>query len=291
MKRCAVSMPVEIIPYAGNSGFQTGTRINGIDINYFAMYWDELCIPDNNMVSFAVPNQQKLIDAGFLQRPMVYPSSISSMQEMNLFLSGIQGELVKTYRKEYRDTDFVIHNIGNDGLKSETIISEDIRTVRIELMNALPVPDIGTNIEDILTFKNKRRDELDGLHSLIEELYENVTKSGDLDLAKSKAFSRLQMAIDDLNRTALERFLGAKLFSISFDNEFSLGDAWSAIPLFESAYSASNGHIGGAIIQMGSSILPQLMSRVKVSKNAAKNGDLRKLKYLSKASSAGLVEK
>lgn len=291
MKRCAVSMPVEIIPYDGSSGLKTGSRVSEIDLNYFAMYWDELYIPDNNMVSFGLPNQQKLMDTGFLKRPMYAPSSISGMQEVNRFLGSIQGELVKTLRGNHRDTDFVIHNIGDDGLETEKIDSEKIRTVRIELMNALPVPEIGTDIERILNFKLKRRDELEGLHLLIEELYDEVAKSGDLNLAKAKSFSRLRVAIEALNKTALEKFFSARSFSISFDNEFSLGDAWSAFQFSGAAYSASNGNLGGTLLQLGSALVPQLMSKVKVSQKSVKKGDYKKLKYLSKASSAGVIKK
>ncbi|MEH0226512.1 hypothetical protein V6708_23345 [Klebsiella pneumoniae] len=71
MKRGIVSLPLEIITGVDGRTISSGKSLSKLDMNFFALYWDELIIPTSNLISFEVIDQKDFIESGFLKRPLI----------------------------------------------------------------------------------------------------------------------------------------------------------------------------------------------------------------------------
>lgn len=79
------------------------------------------------------------------------------------------------------------------------------RGLLVTLQNVIPVPDKDVHIEDVLDFKERRRDELEALREHIESLYQSVSKAEDYALAVNSAVDSIRRASDNYLRTMRER--------------------------------------------------------------------------------------
>lgn len=88
----------------------------------------------------------------------------------------------------------------------------ETRTIEVELYSAVPVPAADVPFEEILEFKQRRRDELLSFRSVMDELYQEVAKAADIPRAKLQAITQLEKAIQDLHNAFGESF-GRRLIS------------------------------------------------------------------------------
>lgn len=86
------------------------------------------------------------------------------------------------------------------------------QVLEVSLKNVLPVPPPDTAFEDLLAFKNRRRDELQELHGAIDRLSTELSGAENLDDAVRVGQEIVKRALADLDRVFSEtwphRFLG-----------------------------------------------------------------------------------
>ncbi len=69
MSRGVIAAPA-IINIQGD-GFTMERALSPQEIRYYALYWDRVVIPGNNLVYIGLPDEELLIESGVIERPRV----------------------------------------------------------------------------------------------------------------------------------------------------------------------------------------------------------------------------
>ncbi|HBR2006985.1 hypothetical protein BANRA_01986 [Klebsiella quasipneumoniae] len=288
MKRGIVSLPLALNSLPG--GFYINGGITQLDLNFFALYWDELLIPYSRIHYFGIENEDLYIKAGFLKRPEIpllkNQYTDSDAIPMNLWA---QTYFLDLKRQEEKDSDWRLNQIG-DSLCLNNSTSDKVKGLRIELSNVLPVPDLSVSINDILEFKLKRRDEINAFNNYLDELYLEVLNSGDFYLSKAKAFSKLKSAIDDLEKLNAEGWRSPIKFDTSEVFEANNQDIISGISALYAIWEANNGNIAATISAGITAALGQGFARLKPTLQSVRRKPGVNMAYLSSAHKAGIVK-
>lgn len=287
MRRGALSLPGLIERVPDGDGMYVERSLGKTDLNYFCLYWDELVIPTNSLIHFELDGESEFIDTGFLKRPRLDHRNFPNASKSYDFMISIQEEVAKKLNKESKSTHWFMNNIGSDdseikgGFSSPSLI--------IELSRVLPVPIAGVHAEDILNFKSHRRSELDAVHELINELYIEVKKSANPVLDEAKSFNRLESAINDLNKSFFERWRESFRYNLSINKDLNANDIYSAVMAMQAVHLVAQNQIVPALIHGATAAIPSVLSRVSFKHNKEKSLDRSKLRYLARASDAGII--
>lgn len=270
------------------NGFQMERSISIEEISYYILYWQKVVIPGNNLVYIGVPQEEGLIACGAIERPRInFLGSYQGDMVTNAILS-CQSLVAKELTKDRR-TDWVIHQAGNDlCLQAEFLEKKDL--LKFDLVNALPVPQEGTPINEILEFKEKRKDELNELHALLDELYLEILKSPDQDLIAKKEVERLSTLIASLERISGERFKKTRKYdlSVSINLDFHKIVSGAAIGWFYDQYASG---FSFPLATVAGALAPLVKLEAKAAYTFEPAKENLKLGYLSHASAVGLISK
>ncbi|MDA1065537.1 MAG: DUF6236 family protein [Verrucomicrobia bacterium] len=184
MKRGVIAQPGVISRHQGS--FTLERSISKEEIGYLLLYWDQVVIPGNNLVYIGIPGENDPSVSDVLKRPLINFSGSYSGDMVTDAVLACQSIVAQNLFKDV-DTDWSIHQYGD-----EFILPPDSSSKRdylkASICSALPAPHEDVSYNEILEFKEKRMDELGRLHNLVDELYIDVLKSPDEDLAAKKVF-------------------------------------------------------------------------------------------------------
>ncbi|MCU6584924.1 DUF6236 family protein [Klebsiella pneumoniae] len=289
MKRGIVSIPMEISTSEDGLAFIGGSGLNTLDLNFFAMYWDELIIPASDLVYLGINDEEPFIEAGFLQRPKI-PRQKNSLtgDELISAYSNAQTYWLDAKRKEDKSSDWRMSIVG-DNFRLFEGGSDIQQTFRLELARALPVPDTSVNINEILEFKHRWSSEHEAFNSYLDELYLDVVSSGDFNLAKSKAFERLNKSLADLERLNEEGWRSPIRFDTSALLEINIGDMKDAAAAFYAILEAHHGDVKTAIALGACALAGQGIARLKPCIQSVRRKPELNIAYLSKAHKRGIT--
>lgn len=284
MDRGIIASPGIITPLP--QGFKMERSISSEELRYYIMYWDKIVIPGNNLVYIGIPEEEDLISCGAIERPRIsFQGSYQGEQITSAILecqSIVASNLVND-----KSTDWVIHQIGKSTIYPEEY-NQQRNIIRVDLANALPVPNAETPINEILEFKEKRSSELKDLHDALDEFYEQILTAPDPELASKKSVSQLQESIKNLNVVSNEKFKHTRKFDFSAElnlsgKDLSVGASSGAlIDFFATGYTIPIATIICAVastINIKSKLTNTFMP-------ASKN---TKLAYLSHANEEGVI--
>lgn len=285
MQRGVIASPA-IISIHGD-GFTVERSISAEELRYYAMYWDKVVIPGSNLVYVGIPEEDVLIETGVIERPRVGFSGNWGGADIGHSFALAQAAVAKKLIEEDKATDWVIHQIGTTlSLPSEFL--EKRNTLRLDLINLLPVPSGDVPIVDVLEFKQRRADELNSLHLKLEHAYLEALKSPDQDLAGKLAIRELQEAIRDLQTVTSEKWQRTSKFDFSME----LNLDGSRIAHGVAAGAAFDFFSTGLTIPVGS-IIGGVASVFKLKANHSSTfipaAKLDKLAYLSHAQTERLL--
>lgn len=214
MQRGVIASPVIISIHS--NGFTMERSISPAEVRYYALYWDKIVIPGSNLVYVAIPEEDVLVETGVIDRPRVGFSGAWSGADVGNSFALAQSAVAKKLIEEDMSTDWVIHQIGSK-LNLPFEFLEKRKTLRLDLINLLPVPSGDIPIVDVLEFKQHRADELNNLHLKLELAYLEALKSPDQDLASKVAIRDLDEAIQNLQTVASEKWLRTPKFDFSLE--------------------------------------------------------------------------
>ena len=213
MRGIVISPQIDVIEK--NKMIVRNSNINQGKLREYVMYWDQIDFPINQILHFGdTPETEYLIKAQVMKR-----------SKINLQMNG---ELVELFLKGQLEA-FRINNNENPGSwalaqsgselvlpKSSTIMT---RNLEIELYNCLPVPRLDVSLDDILNFKEMRRDELLEFRQLIDDIYKEIIDSGDQERAFVKNIENIKRKIIEINKVMDESRLSraSKSLKIEFD--------------------------------------------------------------------------
>lgn len=172
------------------------------DIFYYAMYWDKIAIPSSPSIHIGLPLEDELSQLGILERPtMPLIGTVEAARHVHWTF----GEIAKQKLKEDK-SDWVIHHMSGDPIYlPEHSTKKDV--IRLKITNALPIPsaDGKFSLDDLLDFKFRRSAELEGLHITMDKFLKKL-HSEELDVIQKTELIRFENAIQELDKTVLERF-------------------------------------------------------------------------------------
>jgi hypothetical protein len=285
MDRGVIAAPGIIRPL--EQGFVVERSISNEELRYYILYWDKVVIPGNNMVYIAVPEEDELIASQAIVRPKV---QFHGTYQGNQFTEAILGcqAIVAEKLMQDKTVDWVIHQIGDSlTLPPNFVTQRD--TIRVTLVNVLPVPNAEIPIQEILKFKQNRKDELTELHDSIDELYFEVLNSPDKSLATKKAVLRFQSAIQNIDKTAHEGFKKTRKYDLSVELNLDGKDiiagasAGTLIGFFGGGFSIPIAAVIGAVVPM-----IKINAKANYTFEPAKRNT--KLSYISKASRDEIIK-
>lgn len=172
------------------------------DIFYYAMYWDKIAIPSSPAIHFGLPLENELRQLGILERPTM---PLIGTVDVARHVHWTFGEIAKQKLKEDK-SDWVIHHMSGDPIYlPEHSTKKDV--IRLKITNALPIPsaDGKFSLDDLLDFKFRRSSELEGLHTTMDKFLKKL-HSEELDVIQKTELIRFENAIQELDKTILERF-------------------------------------------------------------------------------------
>jgi hypothetical protein len=172
---------------------------NPIDIRKYLLYWDEIDYPTNNLIHIeGSPDIKFLEECKVLRR--------SNIRFIGSFL--IDGLIfLQTQQRAYEANEKNEKGCWDLAQLSTTpyyVNSVQKQCLEFELFNCLPVPEHDVPLNDILEFKEKRRDELLELRVYLDELYQSIITSEDPSKAINTALTKIELSLNDIDRTLTE---------------------------------------------------------------------------------------
>jgi hypothetical protein len=284
MTRGIISNRHKIDGINGSGGYSF-TSISREELSYYLLYWDRIVFPSNTFMHFGLPDEEKLLSLNAIERPRMAVGGAFNPSTAIQMLFETQGIVANQLIENEKSVDWVIHQVGDEIYLPKYGTEKD--SLRLELLNCLPVPKEISDFEEILNFKVKRNDELGELRDSLDYLYLEILNSGDPKLSKLKAFEKLENSINSLNKTTKEWF---KSFSgYGFTVELNLNGKDFGMALLGGA--ALDSFVNGFTIPIASiSVLAGILN-LKVSKTLTvdKSDNKLKLGYLTRANKKRII--
>mgnify|MGYP003665469113 CR=1 FL=1 len=199
-----------------DSGRTSRMRSHIIDpalIRNWVMFWDEFICPQNNLMDAGLPpeleylQQQKILTRNRVQ----FSGHIFSGEFGKLFLAAQE----LTYRQKSAEEPGKWSLAQTEGIiKCQGNIKGTEACLVFDLVNSIQLPDRVVPIDEILEFKEKRRDELSAFHSYLEEVYLRISASKNIPRSKTHELTKLERAIAEYNKTVQEKFQNRLLSSL-----------------------------------------------------------------------------
>ncbi|EOV0873773.1 DUF6236 family protein [Vibrio parahaemolyticus] len=297
MEKGVIALPMNINYHM--TGLSFSSKITPEMVRYYMLYWDRMIVPDNNLLSFGIPDETDLMSTGRVLRPRLkFDNGRYDGQRIADAMLKEQAELAKMFNKDPK-VDWHIHQSDSKQFYLPTDLSETRDQIRFGLTNVLPVPDKSVNINEILEFKDYRRDELGHLHQSIDDMYKQILSAPDQTLEGKQVISQFQQSINNLDQVTKERFKFFNKFDVDIQYKLSGKDLVQMTGL-SNLGSAALPALGidmftGYSFSMATAVgaLAGFMSGFEVSFNknqSLKDPKINPLAYLSKASKVGIIQ-
>ena len=224
--------------YDGRTLNIISSEIDPEALRLYLLYWDNIEWPDNNVISLGGDTAE----TAFLRVENI-------LTRTRIVLSGFSGNLGDSILM-MQEAAFDYHNKSEPGLWSLAQEGEvlllpkdsilDKPKIEVELYKAIPIPDKDVALDDILGFKERRKDELLAFRTLMDELYLGIIDSSDIPRAKSAAINRLQVSIGDLHKVMKESSIKRRLSSIKIElNLLKLFTSAMSIPVVKTVFNTT----------------------------------------------------
>lgn len=203
MKRCVISPGSHMEQLAGGA-ISSQTILTVQDLNYYALFWDEILIPTSRAVHEELPNEKEYIGLGVIRRPILEYWSTEGLPKKYLEFSN---QLLAERREGNRTEDWSLHQIGHEFITLEEKKSS-MSGIRFEIFNALPIPNAEVPLADILEFKHRKNQAFVDFHGYLDEIYEKLISSPDDPLLKSKSYLKFEESISIIKKLSDDEWRG-----------------------------------------------------------------------------------
>lgn len=296
MKRGIITTP-SILTELPNGGFKQERNLNIDEIKYYSLYFDHVVIPTNNFIHISLKHEDELVNLKLIERPRHNIIGNFNSDDYPKYQLDLQYKELEKRNSNSNEIIWNLHQMGGDKIYTHNENVEVRTNLIIELYNLLPVPVGEISFEEILKFKEYRKDELNILHNTLEELYLEILKSPDSDLTRKKIINTLNKNILDLQKVSKEKWNEFRYFSLN--TNFNMKDIFKGA---SEGYGITEfiGFIGEKIgllsddntelIKILGAAIGTLDSAINIKvkeQNSLKN---EKLNYISYASKEGIIK-
>lgn len=242
-KGIVISAPFEVVP---EGGIRVNSNLDTKDLRKYLLYWDELVLAQSNIIATSSDDFDYLISAGVGRNESIPFSGKIDLSTVMIAAQQFAWEVNEKREPgcwSYAQSSSIPYFVR--GAKTSVI--------EFELYDAIPVPGDDVPLEDILRFKERRRDELIEFRIHLDELYQSVLQAGNVPSAKSAAIAKLNMSISAIEKTMSEGNIRKLVGSLknTFQSDFSgvvgAGLAVGAIPQFTPMSPIVAGIVAGGL--------------------------------------------
>lgn len=172
------------IEVGGPETFSVGDEQNSQDLLVWLLFWDQLAVPQNGVVVIGLSDDYQFLEQkGVLRHHHVSHAGGEFTQICFETRARVFSQLEASEPGSWAVGVAAGNWPGPD--------SERHRALRVQLASSIPVPNQDVPLEDVLNFREKRRDEREALMSHIDGVYLSVVSSPDKPLAEHKALGDL----------------------------------------------------------------------------------------------------
>jgi hypothetical protein len=269
----------------GEFGINVST-LSQSDVNHYILYWDKIIVPNNNFIKTKIPQEEELINYGKLEIRR-YNVPLSGSIDMFGIEVRTQSQLANEILAEKSEFDWTFLQISNEIHIAEKL-KKEFNSIKVDLLNCLPVPNDDIKIDEVLSFKEKRKDELYQLHSTIDSLYLDILNSPDKDLTARKSLFELNQSIRNLDSVSKEKFKFLTKYNLTTELNLNGKDLITAL----ASGAVFDFYTSGITIPIGT-VVAGVASLIKVKANRTtsveKADNKLKLNYLSQASKKRII--
>ncbi|MDO6591729.1 hypothetical protein DS901_13375 [Loktanella sp. D2R18] len=189
------------------------------------LYWDFVWRPELRFVPGIVTTDEKfLVECGVYS---VDPASWIKPEPW----PGLSDYITETYqscfeREEETDPGAWVVSHGEGGLDIQP--SDSLQSGRgavAKLCRALPVPCEDVPLQDLLEFRQRRKEEIDSLRFEIDGLFSRVVNSQDTDFEFRRAVSEIDQKCADVVKVGRESKISFSLSDVSYNFSFEFNSA------------------------------------------------------------------
>lgn len=241
------------IEKASNGELISTAGVNASETRTALFLWDKLDWPRSSLIDVPVSAEAAfLLDAGVMVR-----TDVINMGPLH----SKQG-LVDLHESAFAQLERVEPgrwSIGHGASAQQPDGSELQRSLIVDLHGILAIPDVNVPLEEVLSFREKRRAELAALRSYIDDLYEAVAKAPDRAHAIVAAHDKLVAAVAAQRKVLQETGWVSKLSGLTVD--VKLTDYGAAASAAMATYAATNSVIAagkGASLGFGMKVATKL---------------------------------
>jgi hypothetical protein len=233
------------------------------ELRFSLLFWDKLDFPSNNQILVGLDDEGRFLqNAGVLHR-----THIRLAGDLDTDFAAavyVQAHLAAFKELDKKEPGVWSLATGENAISFSESELEPARGVLVSLHRAVPVPDKDVPLEDILSFRTKRRDELIALRHHLEDIYQRVIVAGDGELALTTEIERLEIAINNHLKACRETGLKFKLADIDASLNL-LGPLGAATIAYALGLPALASLAAGAAAALKLSVGPSLKRREAIS--------------------------
>lgn len=190
-----ISLPVELTVRAAKVD-----PINRRDLNFSLLFWDALDLPRNNIIGLdGAEIEATLKSAGILRRSKVrFDGSWTAPECLIAAHAAVARAL-----NEASPGRWAISR-GDKAIAVPKNQQEEGGGLSVELRRIIPVPDGIAPLDDVLTFREKRRPESLALRERLDDVCKAIMNSLHPSFAKTSEFDALDRAVSDYLKVSKE---------------------------------------------------------------------------------------
>ncbi|MFD1612008.1 DUF6236 family protein [Sphingomonas tabacisoli] len=216
------TMPAWVDPNVGGI-LMNSDHFDETEVRAALLFWDRLEVPRTPLNDYINDTIHNLAKMGVVQRTSVRLVRGAGVIEGQCLLQGTETAFDAL---EARDPGRWAMGVGSNSLKvmGDARMAPD-RGALVRLHNVLPVPDGSVPVEQVLEFKQKRRDELLALRHELDKIYQRIDAAPDRALAEAVEGDALDRAATAALKTALEFHLPVRLSDWAIKLNLNIGEA------------------------------------------------------------------
>mgnify|MGYP000088199675 CR=1 FL=1 len=192
-----ISPPFEVLP---KGGIFCGGGIDSLELRKHLLYFDKIDYPDNNIISIgSSPDETYLESTGILRRSRVNFTGTINSGNGEFFIAAQEAIYSKNSNIEPGQW-----SLGQSSINPHFSNGITSQGIEFNLVNMLPVPQGIVPLEDILEFKQKRKDELIALRTHLDDVYQIIIGSADIPRSMTTEIQKLETSLKEVNKTLSE---------------------------------------------------------------------------------------
>lgn len=220
-----IILSVPVVAAAGGALSIRGSTLDESELRRAILYWDRLVWPDSRLVSFGETAESEYLQGmGVLERPIL-PSL-----DGDIAINFAKTHFAAFSERDKSEPGLWAMSEGPDGFSWDSGVDHSRGTL-VTLYRTIPVPDRAIPLEDLLNFKEKRRDEIRALTLEIDNIYTCVNNSSDSEFEFNRAIAAIDEKCSTMLKVASEANFAFRLSDLKVSFSASLGSVFS-VPAF-----------------------------------------------------------